>query len=73
MDQIFITNMAAVSDTINAMVRDLECTYIEACVLYCEERNIEIEHLASIIKKNQGIKAHIQAEGKSLNMLKKEK
>ncbi len=65
--------MAEISNTINNMVDNLGCTYIEACVLFAEKHNIEIEQLALIVKKNAGIKASLQMEGKSLNMFKKEK
>lgn len=57
-----------IEDTVNTLGID----YIEACILYCEEHDMEIETLGSIIKKHQKVTARIQAEAESLHYLEKD-
>ena len=45
--------------------------YIDACIMFCEKNNMEVEQIASIIKSNQNIKSKIQIEAENLNYLKK--
>lgn len=45
--------------------------YIDAVLLWCEQRNIEIELIANHIKKDHVLKSKIQLEAENLNILKK--
>lgn len=57
---------------IEDLVYQLDITYIDACILYCERHNLEVEIVAEIINKNHYIKARIQNEAEDLNYLKKQ-
>ena len=43
--------------------------YIDAIVHYCDQNNIEVETVASIIKSSGKLKSRLQAEGEQLNFL----
>ncbi len=45
--------------------------YLEAIMWYCEENNVEIEAVASLIKKSDAIKAKLEAECEDQNMINK--
>jgi len=45
--------------------------YIDAVVHWCEKNNIEVEYVASYIKKDNAFKMKIQEEAENLNILKK--
>lgn len=46
--------------------------YLEAIMWYCENHNIEIEAIASLIKKSDVIKTKLEAECEQHNMLQKQ-
>ncbi|MDC3266465.1 late promoter transcription accessory protein [bacterium] len=46
--------------------------YLEAIMWYCEQHNIEIEAVASLIKKSEAIKAKLEAECEEQNMIQKQ-
>ena len=46
-------------------------SYIEAITNWAEKREIEMENVASFIKKNQLLKNKIQSEAEQLKLLKK--
>lgn len=46
--------------------------YLEAIIWYCEQHNIEIEAVASLIKKSEAIKAKLEAECEEHNMIQKQ-
>jgi hypothetical protein len=46
--------------------------YLEAILHYCEHHNIEIEAVASLIKKSDAIKAKLEAECEEQNMIQKQ-
>lgn len=45
--------------------------YIDAILLWCEQKNVEIELIANHIKKDLVLKSKIQLEAENLNILKK--
>jgi len=45
--------------------------YIDAVIYWCEKNNIEVEYVASYIKKDAAFKMKIQEEAENLNILKK--
>lgn len=46
--------------------------YLEAIMFYCEQHNIEIEAVTSLIKKSEAIKAKLEAECEEQNMIQKQ-
>lgn len=60
-----------ITGEIEDMVEDLDISYIEACVSYCEKSGMEMETLGDIIEKNQVLKAKIQREAEDLHYMKK--
>ena len=46
--------------------------YLEAIMHYCEKHGIEIEAVASLIKKSEAIKAKLEAECEDQNMIQKQ-
>ena len=49
-----------------------DISYIDACILYCEDNDVEIELLAKVIKDHQPIKANIRREAEKLNCVQAE-
>lgn len=45
--------------------------YIEAVVFWCDQRGMDVEYAANIIKKDNALKSKIQAEAENMNILKK--
>jgi hypothetical protein len=43
----------------------------EAMVMWCEAQNVELELLSSIIKKNALLKARVEEDARSRNLLKR--
>jgi hypothetical protein len=56
---------------IESIVAVKSTSYMEAIQLWCEERDLEIEYAASLIKKNKNLKGKIQQEAEQLNFMKK--
>ena len=54
---------------IEHIVIDCGTNYIDAIVHYCDQNNIEVETVASIIKSSGKLKSRLQAEGEQLNFL----
>ena len=53
---------------IEGMVRKKRCSYMDAIVLYCDENEIDISTVNSMVSKS--LKEKIKAEAERLNMLK---
>jgi len=45
--------------------------YIDSIIKYCEDKNIEIELIATYINRDQVLKSKIRIEAENLNNLKK--
>ena len=56
---------------IENLVRDKKLEYIDAIVHYSERSGLEIEFIASIIKKDPVMKSKLQFEAENLNYMKK--
>ena len=54
---------------IENIVKDGELNYIESIVMFCEERNIEIENVNKLI--NKPLKEKVKYEAQKLNYIKK--
>lgn len=56
---------------IEIMSKDLNISYIDAVIHYCETNNIEIETAAGMIRLSSPMKSKIQNEAEDLNFLPK--
>jgi len=45
-------------------------SYIEAAIHYCEVNKLEIDFIASVIRKNSDIRTKVETEAKQLKALK---
>jgi len=54
---------------IEEMVIEKHVTYMDACLEYCKNNNIEPESLGRLV--NKALKQKIQVEAENLNFLKK--
>lgn len=51
----------------------LDLTYMEAIVYWCESRNLDVEMVSHIVKKNRVLKSKIKSEAEDLNYIKRKK
>lgn len=58
-------------EDIDTMRRKTNVEYIDAVVFWCEKNNVEVEYVASIIKKDPVFKSKILMEAEELNFMKK--
>lgn len=58
-------------DGIVNLVNNHSIGYLDACIMYAEENNLEIEVVAECIKKSEMIKGNLEIEGEALHFLKK--
>ena len=68
LEENFMT-AAKFSLEVEKIVKDSELNYIEAIVMFCEERNIEIENVNKLI--NKPLKEKLKYEAQCLNFIKK--
>ena len=54
---------------IEQMVQTKNITYMDACLEYCKDNNVEPESLGRLV--NKALKQKIQVEAENLNFLKK--
>jgi len=59
------------SEDIENLVWELDVTYMEAVLIWCERKNIEVDQIVGFIKRDSNLKANIQMEGERINMLEK--
>ena len=64
--------------TSNTFPHEIECIkqekhldYIEAVIYWCDQRGLDVEYAASMIKKDLALKSKIQVEAENNNVLKK--
>ena len=68
LEENFMT-AAKFSLEVEKIVKDSELNYIEAIVMFCEEKNIEIENVGKLI--NKPLKEQLKYEAQRLNFIKK--
>jgi hypothetical protein len=56
---------------LEGVVRVLNIPYMDGIIELCHRKGYEIEHIATLVKKDPVLKAKIQAEAESLNFLKR--
>lgn len=59
----------AFASQIESMVWELDVSYIDAILLWCERRGLEPDAIASLIRRSGPLKAKIQVEAEDLRML----
>ena len=57
------------STLIEELVISHKLSYMDACLEYCKDNNIELESLGKLV--NKSLKQKIQVEAENLNFLKK--
>ena len=57
------------STLIEEMVQEKNLTYMDACLEYCKDKNVEPEALGRLV--NKSLKQKIQVEAENLNFLPK--
>ena len=65
-----IKEIHEVGNIIEELVEEYDIGYMEACLKYCSDNDVEIELVGEIIQKNVDIKAKIEYEALELNFLK---
>lgn len=58
-------------EEVELLVSQYGLSYTDAIVLYCENKSIEVESVASIIRNNEYLKSRIKSEAENLNLLVK--
>lgn len=56
---------------IENLVYQKDMQYIDAVIYFCEQKGLDVETAASLIKNNSKLKASIQLEAETLNYLPK--
>lgn len=54
-----------------AEITEKEIPLCEAIVIWCEQRNVELDILSLIIKKNVALKARVEEDARKRNLLKR--
>lgn len=67
------TDVSSVSHEITELVYMHDISFIDACILYCEQNSFDEEMLGKIIKMNQSILSEITKEAENLNFLQKQR
>jgi hypothetical protein len=71
LQQIKMLNATAFMEEIDVLVKQGH-DYIDAVVVYCKNRNIEVETAATLVKMCTKLKANIESEAESLNLIPKQ-
>jgi len=71
MEELKIKTPAEFAEEIEDLVWKYDIDYIDAVVLYCEQNDIEVETVASLVKGNANLKSRMQNDAESLNFLPK--
>lgn len=64
-----IPSANAFAQQIESMVWDLDVSYLDAILLWCERRGLEPENVATLIKRSGPLKAKVQIEAEALRLL----
>ena len=60
-----------VGGEIESLRQSLDIDYIEACLMYCEKYDIEVETLGEVIKNHQNMVSKIRKEAEDLHFIEK--
>ena len=64
--------LAIIGAQLDNIVDIYDVSYMEACIMYCDKYEVEIELLGELITSHQRIAAMIKREAEELNFLKKD-
>ena len=68
-----LENIADIGNQIEAIATEKKIEYVDACILYCNRHQIEVETLGNLLKKHQKIVSKIRKEAEDLNYLANQK
>lgn len=68
--KLYSNNIVFINE-IESLSIKLKIEYIDAVVLWCENNKVEVETVATWIKRDPVLKAKIQFEAENLNFLKR--
>jgi len=66
------TDVSSISHEISELVYMHDISFIDACLMYCEQHSLDEEMLGKIIKINQSILSEITKEAENLHFLQKQ-
>lgn len=72
MKKLEIERLLVIGNEIESLVDEHNISFMEACIMYSEKHELEIDTLGDIIKKNQNLKNKIKSEAEKLNFIKRE-
>ena len=58
-------------DDLEKLVLEKRCSYLDAVMILCNKRNLDIEVAASYISSDKLVRSKLQFEAENLNFLKK--
>ena len=64
-------NQQRIQSEIEELVENKEISYMDAIILYSQDNDLEIEHVASIVGKNSRLRSKVELEAEELHFLKK--
>lgn len=64
-------NTLSFDQDIEQLVTKNKMSYLDAIIMWTESKGVEIEFIASLIKKDTNLKSKIKAEAEDLNFLEK--
>ena len=71
MEELKIKTSVKFAEEIEELVWQYDIDYIDAVMLYCEQNNLEVETVASLVKGNANLKSRMQSDAENLNFLPK--
>jgi hypothetical protein len=71
MEELKIKTPVEFAEEIEELVWQYDIDYIDAVMLYCEQNNLEVETVASLVKGNANLKSRMQTDAENLNFLPK--
>lgn len=66
----FNEQLSNIVKDIEDIVYQYDITYIEACIMYCESKDLEFENIGEMIKQIPHLLSKIQTEAEHLNYIK---
>jgi hypothetical protein len=66
-----ITTLAEFTEDIQKLVKQGNLTHLDAIVAWCEQRGVDVEQVIPLVKKSQVIKAKLESEASTLNLITK--
>ena len=71
MTTMILKHTATFASDIESICKEKKLDYIDAVVLWCESKQLDVEYAAALIKKEAVIKSKIQVEAENMNIIKR--